>query len=192
MLFAGCSNHSSENFDAGNELSAGEQQKFIDSVIRYGGHLAPKAAHDTKYSEEFDEYYIALARSHNLELFYKQYDGTQFFLLTRKAPSRFDREVAIGGQVRFSEERQILHYEEVFRTWKMERAELMEKAAMLFSQMVAGNDLSRYYPENSGDDEYIEFPNSNTRFDTVQRRWVTSLFDPSAERVNFVNNQAEK
>src|SRR5690625_6390117 len=47
--------------------------------------------------------------------------------------------------------------------------------------MIDSNDLSIYYPENSGSEEYIEFPNAYTQFDTATRRWVSTLFNPSAD-----------
>ncbi|WP_238531621.1 hypothetical protein [Nitritalea halalkaliphila] len=37
---------------------------------------------------------------------------------------------------------QLLHYEEVFRTWKFEEEELLEKGLFLFDRMVRGEDLT--------------------------------------------------
>jgi hypothetical protein len=50
---------------------------------------------------------------------------------------------------------------------------MIEKGQMLFVKMIQGKDLSPYYPQNSGKEEYIEFPDEMVKFDTDKRRWLT-------------------
>jgi len=168
------------DFSADNTLSELEQTDFLSSVIRYLGKLAPRANHQTKYLPEFNDYYDLLAKEHSLDLYHvDETSGVIYFLASRRAPSLHERRVSTGVVVSLDETGEITYYHEKFRTWKMDPDELSQKSAVLFAAMVKGEDLSSFYAINSGEEEYIEFPNEHTQFDTDQRRWVSSLFDPS-------------
>lgn len=174
-----------QRFHADKTLTTEEQTEFLNKIIRYAGHLAPNSNHATKFYPDFDSHYMQLATKHKVELFFE--DGTsgkQFFLITRPAPSLYERRVAIAGKVKLNNDGVITHYEELFRTWKLSPNELKTKSELLFRKAISGEDLSMYYPENSGDEEYIEFPNQFTSFDTEKRQWITTLFSLSEEIVN--------
>ncbi|CAN5309599.1 hypothetical protein BH23BAC3_BH23BAC3_06620 [soil metagenome] len=157
-------------------LSETDQQQFLNSVIRYMGKLPPKSDHKTKFLPEFDTYYENLAKEHSLDLFYEDPEsGTIFFLASRKSPSLYDKRVSIGGELNFDDDGSITYYKEFFRTWKMEPLELTIKSGLLFREMIARNDLAPFYTENSGGEEYIEFPNTYTEFHAEQRQWLSSL-----------------
>jgi len=160
-------------------LDQNEQSAFVESIIRYAGHLPPRADHMTKHLPEYNDFYKNLASIHSLQFLYIDAEGTHYYLLTRPAPSLYEKEAAIAGMVRYDENGGIVYYEEVFRTWKMRKEELLPRSEKLFDLMVKGEDLAPYFPENSGDDEYIEFPNDFTRFDPDDRIWVSDLFIPS-------------
>ncbi len=174
-------NSGKKSYSAALLLGHTEQSAFVESIIRYAGHLPPRADHQTKHLPEYDDFYKNLASRHSLQYLYIDTEDTHYFLLTRPAPSLYDKETAIGGIVRYNGIDGIIYYEEVFRTWKMEKQELLRKSEMLFDLMVKGEDLTPYYPENSGDEEYIEFPNDFTRFDPDTRIWISDLFIPSRD-----------
>lgn len=179
------------DFSADNTLSDLEQTELLSSVIRYLGKLAPRADHQTKFLPEFNGFYDQLAKEHTLDLYHiDETSGEIFFLASRRAPSLHERRVSIGVRMRLDDKGEITHYHEEFRTWKMAPDELSRKSAVLFSAMVNGDDLNPYYAINSGEEEYIEFPNEQTQFDADQRRWVSNLFDPSDKAGNeFTNNK---
>ena len=60
----------------------------------------------------------------------------------------------------------------------MTEDELAIKGEFLFDLLVKGKDLSPYFPQNSGKEEYIEFPDEHTYYDTINRVWVSDLIDP--------------
>ncbi len=173
---------SDRNYRANLILDETEQNAFIMSIIRYMGHLAPKATHESKFMDEYDDYYQTLSLEHDLVFYHFNEDEDYiYFLATRKAPSLYGKQVATAGKVRFNDEGEVEHYMEEFRTWKMVPEELSKKSAYLFDRYINGQDLSPYYPENSGSDEFIEFPNQTTWFDDVEKRWMSSLFNPSEQ-----------
>lgn len=169
LILSSCGN-SQEKYDPNKKLNDREQRQLLLTSIRYMGHLPKKGTHENKFDAVYDEYYSKLALDYTVEA-YHQKDGYEYFLASRIAPSLKVKKVAVGVKMKRNEDGQLEHYEEVFRTWRFEVPEMLEKGLMLFDKMVRGEDLSPYYPQNSGKEEYIEFPDEKVFFDTVDRRW---------------------
>ncbi len=178
VLLTAC-NQNAEYIDADVIFTPEQQHDLIYSIIRYSGHIPPKANHQTKFEDQFDEHYQKLAARHKLELIHHNDRGEIFFLMTRPAPSLHGHQVAIAGKAFYPNFSGSFVdpdlYEEYFRTWKMERNELQYKSEKLFRKLIRGEDLTPYYSENSGEEEYIEFPNKHTRFDPEKRIWISDL-----------------
>ncbi len=100
--------------------------------------------------------------------------GFTYFMVTRAAKSLYEKRIAIGGKLKTDSADSLIHFEEIFRTWKMTEDQLKPKSALLFRLMIEGKDLSPWYPENSGAEEYIEFPNSTITYDPQLRKWTTT------------------
>jgi hypothetical protein len=154
-------------------LSELQQKQILYSTIRYLGHLPKKGSHENKFDPQFDEYYSKLALDYTLEAYYKKNDE-EYFLVSRIAPSLKVKKVAVGVKMKRDGDGDLVHYEEVFRTWKFEIPEMQEKGLLLFDKMVKGEDLSPYYPQNSGAEEFIEFPDEKIYYDVNERRWRTA------------------
>ncbi len=149
--------------------------QLLSKIIRYIGHLPQYATHDTKFDSTFNEFYAEELKKYRIDLYYQdERTGDIYLLVSRIAPSLRVKRVATGVKMRLSGD-SVAYYHEVFRTWKMEESELAQKGQMLFEKMVRGEDLSPYYPQHSGKEEYIEFPDEHTHFDAEKRRWVTDL-----------------
>lgn len=174
---------SGSKYDPRKNLSEKEQRQILLTSIRYMGHLPKKANHQTKFDQVYDEYYSKLALDYSLEAYYKK-NGYEYFLASRIAPSLKVKKVAVGVKMKRTPDGQLEYYEEVFRTWKFEIPEMLEKGLMLFDKMVKGEDLSPYYPQNSGNEEYIEFPDAKVYFNVEERRWkIDSIHQPDLEEI---------
>ncbi|HMO39434.1 MAG TPA: hypothetical protein PKC76_17665 [Saprospiraceae bacterium] len=179
VLISACNTKGIEDYQADKYLNEAAQQTFLYDIMRYMGRLAPQATQATKHEARFDEHYTKQVNAHRLDFYYADAkSGFIYFAVSRIAPSIHVKRVTIGGKLKRNEEGEIAYYEEVFRTWKMLEAEHAEKSAMLFAKMVKGEDLSPYYPENSGKEEFIEFPNEDVYFDAEQRLWISRREDP--------------
>jgi hypothetical protein len=154
-------------------LNKKEQSQILYTSIRYLGHLPKKGTHENKFDKVFDEYYSKLALDFTIEAYYKEKD-VEYFMASRIAPSIKVKKVAVGVKMKRDGDGNLLHFEEVFRTWKFEIPEMQEKGLMLFDKMVKGEDLSPYYPQNSGAEEFIEFPDEKVFYDVNERRWRTA------------------
>lgn len=169
MLF-GC--NSGVKPDVDSQLTLSEQDSFKYSIIRYLGHLPKRAKEATKWDSEFDETYLRQAQSFNLDKYHVDKDsGYVYFEISRIAPSFHERYVATGGRLAYNKDGSIGAYEEIYRTWKMSKAQLEEKTRIFFPKMVKGQDLSPYYTANVGDTEHIEFPDEQTYFNKETRKW---------------------
>jgi len=185
LLLLNCTEVSNSITDDSVELTEEEKAEFLYSIIRFTGKLAGKASHATKFDEQFDDYYRTLATKHQLIKYHHNLaEGKIYFLLSRVAPSIHEKYVAIAGSLKKDESGIITYYEESFRTWKMPKEEMLEKSGMLYEKYVKGESLNSYYPQNSGADEYIEFPDEHTYFDIEKRRWISTLENPLEEYYN--------
>ncbi len=171
-LAASCSRETGQKPDSKTE------QLWLNRVIRYAGYM-PKLANDiTKFDTVYDSFYAEQVAKHRIDLLHENpKTGDVFLLVSRIAPSLKVKRVGIGIHARMEGD-SMTYYKEVFRTWKMTEDVLAEKGGKLFALMVRGKDLSPYYPENSGEEEYIEFPDANTYYDVEKRKWVSKLENP--------------
>lgn len=161
-------------YRASLQLDEAGAQALMTSVIRYAGRLPAGATIQTRYEARFDADYAETAAEHRIDYFYRSPDDRIFMVISRDARSLHSRRLATGIELipGDSLSARPLAYAEHFRTWAMAPDELDRKAGELFLLMKAGADLSPFYPENSRDEEYIEFPNAEVRFDTHTRSWV--------------------
>jgi hypothetical protein len=160
------------DIDPTNYFDTAQLGGFKYKVIRYAGDLPRNGNHDNKFDSSYNDHYKKLSAAHQLRFYYEDAkSGYRYFLLTRIAPSLTEKYVAVGGKLKMSAD-SLTSYEEVFRTWKMPEEEQLKTAEMLFRKMLKGEDLSKYYPENSGEAYIIEFPSKRYYFDTTKRRWL--------------------
>ncbi len=169
---AGCSDHDNRIYDPAAYFDSAGQEAFKYRIARYITHLPKKAVYDTRFDTAFDAAYRHAAAQYRLEAYHEAPDGYHYFMVSRVAPSLKQKRVATGGRLKYAADTTSIEaYEEIFRTWKMEEDELREKSYLLFDKMVLQEDLSRYYTENSPKEDYIEFPDKNTRYNKELRRW---------------------
>ncbi len=171
-LLSGC--QQKKTYSPEKWLTTSEQAAFTYSIIRYVAALPRHATYENRFEQRFDTAYQALAAKTYLDKYYPAEDGYVYFEVRRLAPSLKIKYNATGGRMRVDSSGRITEYEEVYRTWKMEEELLLQKTTLLFPKMVAGEDLSPYYTENSGDELVIEFPDKNVIYNTTDRRWVTA------------------
>lgn len=194
LLLAACAEKSQKNADmtafrADAQLNAEQQQALITTVVRYAGRLPARATLQTRYESRFDADYAETAAEFRLELFHQSEDGRMYLVISRDARSLHSRRVATGIELipgTTAGERPEFYFEH-FRTWAMAPDELDRKAGELFLLMKAGADLTPFWPEHSGDEEYIEFPNTEVYFDADTRSWVRHTEHPLQTLQNLRN-----
>lgn len=165
------------------QLAPQRQDVVMSKIIRYAGRKPEKATDSTKFSSQYDEHYMKQVAEHKLNLYFVNKSSDHFFLISRRAPSLYEKHVAIGGRFKMNERDSLIEYEEIFRTWKMPYDTLMNRGGILFDRMVKGESLEAYLTKNSGGVEFIEFPDDNVYYDKQSRKWKSNLFGSVEELV---------
>lgn len=161
----------------GDKPSETQESLVLQKVIRYLGSLPDKVGWQDRFSKEYDGHYDQEITRYRIDRYFESdQTGDIYFLASRIAPSIYEKRVSYGVHMRMTGD-SISYYHEVFRTWKHTEEVLNPRADSLFAMMVNGDDLRPYYADQKGD-QYIEFPDSNTYYDTISRRWVSTLSDP--------------
>lgn len=169
-------------------LTANEIANFKHSIIRHVGRKPEDASLENKFHAYFDEHYDEQVKIHDLTHFYNSVNKT-YFVITRIAPSIALKRVAIGGYVVFDTDSNVVSIKEDFRTWKLEPDTLLKRSDLLFHKMIHGESLVPYYTENSGNTDYIEFPNNEVWYDTITFSWKSSREDVLKE---FMDAKTER
>jgi hypothetical protein len=165
-------------------LSPKEQDKLMMDIIRYVGKRPDHANDSTRFLSSYDQHYLEQAAKHKLALYFEDERGMRYFLVTRPAPSIYEKYVATGGKLLYGENGRIAEYEEVFRTWKLQKDTLASRSLILFGKMVKGEPLDAYLTKNANGVEYIEFPDDNVYYDKISRSWKSRLYGSVEEMVN--------
>lgn len=167
LFVSGCT----KSYTPADHLSEKEQYDLQWKIIRYLGRAPEGLTFDERFYKAYDSHYEEQMGLHRLDAYFEQ-DGYRYFLISRRAPSIYDKRVATGGRLKLDAEGKVAEYEEVFRTWKMPEQDLAKKGVLLFDKMVRGESLDQYLTKNSWPEEYIEFPDDVNYFDKASRRWL--------------------
>ena len=170
LTLFGCNNEP-KNILPKQHLTLKEEELFKYKIIRYIERLPKYATDENKFESKFDEEYKKKAENCDLLFYYKDNQKNVYFAITKIAPSIKLKKTATAGKLKYNDNDSLVFYEEVFRTWKMETKELHEKTELLFRKFIDTDDLSSYYTKNSKPEFYIEFPDENTNYDTISRKW---------------------
>lgn len=153
-------------------LSKSQQDEFKYMIVRYVAKIPDTLKGKNLWDSAYDDLFYQLKDNINLQFYYKDEKGYEFFSVTRIAPSMEYKLVATVGRLKRDKNNNIESYKEIYRTWKMPPDELNKKNKMLFLKAINGEDLSPYYTKNSHPEFYIEFPDDHNFYDTIQRKWI--------------------
>lgn len=182
----GCSS-SEHKYHPDRVLSDKQKDEVMHTIVRYIAKLPKKASDSTKFDSRYDEHYERQVQGHQFMGYHIAKDGEHFFLISRIAPSIHEMYVATGGRLRFDKNKNLIEYEEVFRTWKLPMEQLEERGLYLFDLMIKGEDLSPYYADKAGFN-YIEFPDQNVYYSKENRKWESKIYG-SVEEFIFSEKQ---
>jgi len=163
-------------------ISKDEQVAFKERIIRYVAKPPRRVIGNEKFNEEYDEHYANQVSGHELIAYYINKNDEHFFLMARIAPSMDVKWVATGGRLKYNKDKEIMEYEEIFRTWKHPYQVMEERSKYLFDLMVRGEDLKLYYTATAGF-EYIEFPDEDVYYDKAARSWKSRGYTSIEEMV---------
>ncbi|MCS7004279.1 MAG: hypothetical protein NZM38_03015 [Cytophagales bacterium] len=164
-------NRSDINVNVSTYLDSVAQKKLLAKICRYAAKRPKNVSCGKQFDSQFDAYYQEELKKYRWEGIYPASNKKEyFFLVSRSAPSLYEKRVAIGGKIALDEKDSIIYYEEAFRLYKMKIEEMKRKSQMVFQEYIEGKDLTRYYPQNSSE-EIIEFPDQTNYFNVSTGCW---------------------
>src|SRR6185436_5172703 len=163
FVVGGCQTRS--GYEPERYLTTPEQEETMWKIIRYIARPPDGISREERFYKSYDPHYHEQMSFHRLDAYYVDDDKVNYFLITRRAPSLTDKRVATGGYFKADADGNVTDYEEVFRTWKMEPDTLVRRAIFLFDKMVKHEPLEGFYSSNTGQTDFIEFPDAHTFFD---------------------------
>jgi hypothetical protein len=170
LIVGACS--TKNNYQVSVHLTPHEQDEMMWKIIRYVGRSPEGLTFEERFYAPYDSFYREQARLHKFDAYYRR-GNTNYFLVSRSAPSLVEKRVATGGTFVLSADNKVTEYEEVFRTWKLVPDTLAKREMVLFDNLVRGRSLKPFETKNSKGIEYIEFPDEHTYFDKISKQWKT-------------------
>lgn len=143
----------------------------MSQIIRYMGKAPEGLTMEERFYKAYDDHYKEQQKLYQLDAYFIGNDKKHYFLISRVAPSLTVKRIAMGGLLQLDQAGKLTVYEEIFRTWKMNPDTLSTRGLFLFDKMVNGVKLDPWYTRQSGNMDYIEFPDDRTFFDRESRSW---------------------
>lgn len=169
VSFAQCTRK--KQYDPDAILSPHQKDEMMMKIIRYVARAPENVKPIEIFNSEYDSYYQERAGQCFLEQYFVIGDS-QYFLVSQPAPSLTEKRHATGGVFVLDDNGKVQGYQEIFRTWKMAPDTLRKRSHFLFDKMVKRESLEPFYTNKTGDN-YIEFPDDKTFYDTDSRTWKT-------------------
>ena len=168
--YSSCSSPSKKNYNPAIYYTESESSELLLKLIPYSAKLPGGYNYTNRFDVVLDSFYREEVKKYKLEKYYVlENDSVHYFLLSRVAPSLYEKRIAIGGKFTKDATGKINNYEEAFWTFKLKLEDLKIKTMVLFSDYVDGKDLSKCQPENMED--WIEFPDKNNAYDKREQCW---------------------
>jgi hypothetical protein len=193
-------NHSNigiNDFNVEKQMSTEEQKEFIHKIIYNLGKWPESANKNTVKHPHYEDDFLDEAKLHRLKYYYKIED-TVYFGVWKVAPSLKEKYRLTAGKLTLGPSGPT-YYEEVFRTWKMTPEELNKKGELLFTKWLNKEDITAYYNHLSGEEEWIEFPDQDVKWDKEKQSWVSpklevleSLYEEKRQKMEEILKKKDK
>lgn len=151
-------------------LSKSEIEKIKLKTVYYFEGLPKNVSETNKFDSINSSYYLRKAKTAEIIDYYPNKDSFIYFTVIKIAPSLKQKYTATIVKCQFKND-SISYYEEICRTWKMEKKELLTKSKIIFDKVVSGEDISIYYTKNMENEFWIEFPDEHNFYNISKRKW---------------------
>lgn len=161
-----------KNYSPSQYLTEESSKVLLRKLIPYSSKLPNGFDYKNRFDTRLDSFYTKEVENYKMEKYYiSSKDSFHYFLISRPAPSLFEKRIAIGGKFKKDASENVTAFEESFWTFKMKKEEFEKKTATLFSYYVEGKDLSAFLSKNTSE-EWIEFPDDKCHYNKTEQRWV--------------------
>jgi hypothetical protein len=160
----GCS--TKDKYDISRYYDLKEHKEIITSIITYIFTAPPYTKMADRFQAKHRSYYSSQISNFQILKYYVNEDSTHYFYITRPSSMSSEKR-GVGGHFKLNKNYQLSLFKEEFVTTVMSDADLKNKAAFLFDEMVKAN-LNNYINMK----HYVQWPNEITSYDTIKYEWV--------------------
>jgi len=163
VLAAGCS--TKENYTVTSYYPGSEKDSITASIINYIFIAPPYVSMKDRFKPEHRSFYVEQSAKFELEKYFVAPNGTHFLYITRQA-ARIGEKRGVGGHFKLKDHYQLSDFREVYVTPELPEADVKNRCAFLFDEMVKGN-IEQYLKMK----DYVQWPNELSFYDTVSYEW---------------------
>jgi hypothetical protein len=145
-----------------------QQDTLLVDIITYIYTTPPGATWETRFNADNRNYYKSNLPKFKFEKLFQDENGTYYFYIIRPARSSHGTLRGVGGKFTLSENGKIEQFEELFNTPAADLNELRNKGNELFIYLIKNKNIDGFV----ANDQYIEWPNAWTYYDTIQHQWL--------------------
>jgi hypothetical protein len=149
-----------------NILDEATRDTILANIITYIYKLPTYATLETKFNNEFRQYYVDQIPNFTVVDFRRE-NNTFYMLILRPARNVKNHKRTVAVKFDFDEEYKISNFEEIFNTPMVSVKDAVERGIVVFQHYLEHRDLGKYF----GDLEYVEFPDTRTRYNKETHEW---------------------
>ncbi|QOI96922.1 MAG: hypothetical protein HRU69_05175 [Flammeovirgaceae bacterium] len=158
----------SDKQDPRNYFDDRQRDSLLADIITYIYVRPTGATWETRFNPEFRKFYVTSLPKFKLEKLYRDKSDIYYFFIIRPARSAEGVLRGVGGKFRIDDRGNITSFVEVYNTPVGPITELHKKGTELFNHMVKHGHVDEYLLN----DEYLEWPNAWTYYDTIRHEWL--------------------
>ncbi len=158
----------SDRHDPKTHFSQPQADTLLADIITYVYVRPTGADWNTRFNPEFRPYYVKNIPNFKFDKLYRDKSGAYYFFMIRPARSASGTIRGVGGKFTLGEEGRITSFTEVFNTPVGDISEVRKKGYRLYEHMIAKGNVDEYLLN----EEYLEWPNAWTYYDTLRHEWL--------------------
>jgi hypothetical protein len=158
--------------EAAYYFSDSERDTLLTNIISIISEKALYATDSTKYQAQFRAEYVKRLPLFQFIHLTKDTIGVYTYLISRPVAGRKDlRRGVVGTFTLKPNSVDIDQFEEVANTPHFDEETVMERGGFLFRELVKTGSITEYFSMK----HYVEWPDSNLKYDKQKRAWVSTI-----------------
>jgi hypothetical protein len=164
LMLSGCK----DKYDVASYYPPSQQDSVLTDIVTYVYVRPQGATPETRFDQKFRPYYVQESKKFQFKEYFVNENGKHFFFLIRPARSPLGNLRGVAGTFERSHDGKIIHFREVFNTPVLSKELLITRGNELFKYLIHKGNVDDYVKNP----DYIEWPNSNSFYDTVRYEWL--------------------
>jgi len=163
LALSSCS--TKDKYDVAGYYNPQEQDLILTSIVTYLFEAPPYTQMKDRFEDKHRPFYSKASAQFSILKYYIADDGTHYYYVLRPGPTSKEKRGA-GGYFKMDKNFKLKNFHEVFVTPMLPEAEVKDRCAFLFDEMVNHN-IDKYLEMKT----YVQWPNEASYYDTTAYEW---------------------